>query len=374
MVTPRGTYGAGSIKRRGNSWQLRWHDKRAGRYCTKTLPGNMTEAQARKELRHIQTAVDEGTHKQPIRLTVADGLRQYLEHIQRHVRAKTFQEYEGKIQNHLIPGLGNHRLDSVKPMQIQEWFDKAIKSGRKDGSGGLSIQSLVHIRTLLRAAFQYLVDNEQLSRNPAGKVKLPDVKPLDYEILTEDEILTVLEKVQGTQWETPVWLAIFLGARRGEVLALTWDDVDLENKTVRIAHSLSEIRGVGLRVEDTKTSRIRIVAIGDTVVDMLKQHRERQEIQKMYVGELWQGLNLVCCNETGGFLWCNKFTQAWREIMKTTGIKKHIRLHDCRHTHNSILMPYIPVKVPLRTSRAFRSGNDAQGLHPHQRRTTKRGG
>jgi integrase len=253
------------------------------------------------------------------------------------IRAKTLQEYERKVEVYLIPALGHYRLDAIRPIDIQTWFDKALVSGGVKGKG-LSAQTLKHVLIHLKAGFEYLVDLEIIPKNPCRKIRLPAPNVYKGEILAEEEVATVITAVQGSKYYMPVVLAIALGTRRSEILALTWDDVDVARKTVRVNKSLSHTKRYGLMVEEPKTEGSgRTIAIGDTLIATLCQHKSNQDAARQLLGEIWQDLNLVCTDDDGGYLNPDCLSRAWADIRERAGISKRIRLHDCRDLNNTLL-------------------------------------
>lgn len=123
----------------------------------------------------------------------------------------------------------------------------------------------------------------------------------------------------------------------------------MSDRCIYITKTLSQTRRYGLAVEKPKTEKgTRVVAIGDGLAEVLRQHKAAQEVKRLYLGDCWQDLNLVCPNDNGGYLEPNNLSRIWWDILRKTKITKHVRLHDLRDTHNSMLLAIgIPGEVRM---------------------------
>ena len=138
--------------------------------------------------------------------------------------------------------------------------------------------------------------------------------------------------------EIPYLLAIFTGMRCGEVLGLKWDDVDFENKKIRIKRSLCFVSGKGLIFKEPKTKKSkRQISISQHVVNVLKKHKQKQEFQEEKLGTQYQDNNLIVCTDDGKPLDPRNLLRQFYRLIEEANVPR-ISFHDLRHTHATILM------------------------------------
>jgi len=139
---------------------------------------------------------------------------------------------------------------------------------------------------------------------------------------------------------------IYSGMRRGELLALKWDDFDFVNKTVSINKSLQYLSGKGVYVKEPKTrASIRTIMLSDEVFEVLGEYRAWQEKQKERIGDLWKDKGFVFCNWCGDHLHPDTVTSWFTDFTKKQNLE-NITIHSLRHTNLTLL---IAAGVPLRT-------------------------
>jgi integrase len=156
--------------------------------------------------------------------------------------------------------------------------------------------------------------------------------------LDEDETSQLLAGVEVTSVHVPVFLAVFTGMRRGEILALRWADVDLGNATLSVRRSLEETHRNGLRFKEPKSrSGIRQVDLPPLLVDALRRHRSEQAKLRLSLGSAWKDHDLVCCSPDGGPMSPDNLSSSFPKLVRRLGIPR-IRFHDLRHTHASLLL------------------------------------
>ena len=150
----------GHIKKRSKqSWSI-WIDLGRdgnGRRRQKCITVRGRRKDAERELARIVNEIETGAFVEPSHMTVATYLERWLDHARNRVSPKTHERYAELSRTHITPGIGSYKLSQLKPLHIQEFYSNALKNGRKDGRGGLSPQTVVHIHRLLRAALQQAV-------------------------------------------------------------------------------------------------------------------------------------------------------------------------------------------------------------------------
>ncbi len=192
----------GHIRQRGpGAWELKYDtraDPATGRRITKYKTVKGAKRDARRELRRLLTAVDQGRHADPGKLTVADWLRQWLDEAESVVSGKTIERYKEIVDCHLIPALGKLPLGNLQPINIQSYYTDALKSGRRDGKGGLSAQTVRHHDRVLHVALRRARELKLLMTNPVDDVKPPKVERGEVEVLDDDDAATLLATAAST--------------------------------------------------------------------------------------------------------------------------------------------------------------------------------
>ncbi len=330
---------AGHIKRLGpNTWGLtvelpKGPDGRRNQKC-KSFHG--TIKQARAQLAKLQVQYASGNHDaatMSLGWLFEEWLRVYA---RPKLAQKTLDTYEEFIRNHLAPALGHYTLAKLKPVHIQGYYNQALKSGRMDGRGGLSPQTVLHHHRLLREVLQQAVKWEYLIRNPADLVDPPQVdRRIRPKTARDDQVDRLLEEVRGTPLYIAVILGLSTGMRRGEVLALQWRDVDLQAGTLDVRRSLSQT-SAGLVFKTPKTSGSeRTIRLPDALLPELRAHRAEQARRKLLLGADYQDHDLVVCWEDGRPMRPDYLSKKFSHISRSA--EAGITFHGVRHTHGTQL-------------------------------------
>jgi integrase len=264
-------YGDGGIDVRGpNTWRLRYRVD--GKRYAKAFHG--TKAEAQKELRRLLASVDKGEHVAPDRIT----LRQWTEHWlaigapgrrQKKVGRRTLERYSELLRCHVLPSIGERRLQQLQAAEIDRLY---VDLGEKR-----SPRTAHHVHTVLSACLGTAVRKGLLTTNPMARVeKVPSPAESDHgAVLDADELRKLIESFRTSALYPIVATAVFTGARRNEILALRWTNLDLANRTLRIERALEETKG-GLTFKAPKTKRgTRTITVDDDLVALLSTEREK---------------------------------------------------------------------------------------------------
>ena len=169
-------------------------------------------------------------------------------------------------------------------------------------------------------------------------VDLPAVPRREAQALDRDRMSWYLDVARSYGVCEVLLFATGTGCRRGEALAITWLDVDLENGAARISKSVEQTRE-GIRVKSTKTQRTRTISLPASLIATLKLHRERQnENRRMFGPDYRADLNLVFCDPQGNFLNPDSVSSKASLIARKAGFSKGVSLHTLRHSHASQLL------------------------------------
>jgi integrase len=280
--------------------------------------------------------LDAGIAVDPSKITVAEYLRGWLDGAET-LAGKTRERYRQLAEQQIIPHLGGTTLQKLRPAQIADWHLTLLKSGGKDGKP-LSARTTGHAHRVLHAALARAARLETIGRNAAGVVRPPKVEAGEVEILSADQIGEVLAKLRGHALYSIVVLALGTGARRGELCALRWGDVDLDAATMRVDRSMEETKeGLSVKAPKTRNGH-RTISLPTSVVDTLRTHRVHQLGQRLTLGLGRLGAeDLVFTMPDGSPRSPDNLSRDWRRTVRTLGLPP-VMFHALRHSHASALI------------------------------------
>jgi integrase len=177
-----------------------------------------------------------------------------------------------------------------------------------------------------------------LARNIADAVTPPRAHGIEMQTWDEDEISRFLEAARKTRYFALFHVALFTGMRRSELLALRWCDIDLMLCQIYVSRSLHVLRGGQVIIRQPKSAKgRRMIALSPLTASVIREHREKQSLERIILGKPLTGEDLVFSDVEGRQFLPNTVTHAWIKLVRRTGIK-YIRLHDARHSHASIML------------------------------------
>ena len=247
------------------------------------------------------------------------------------------------IRRHLIPELGSIPLSQLEPRHLQASYSRQRERGRVDGKGQLSLQTVRYCHSLLAEALGYAVKMGLLSRNVAQATEAPRADHKVMPTLAPEDVPRFLEAAQETPYYTLFYLLLHTGLRRGEALALRWKNVDLGLASLGISAYLSVVEAAyklngTYVIKEPKTSHSRRrIALPPSLGLVLRQHKAGQEAQRALLGKPLTDNDFVFAHPDGSPLDPSTVSHAFNKVMRKAG-PPHIRLHDLRHTHASLLL------------------------------------
>jgi integrase len=334
---------SGHIRKRGErSWEIKFDlgidpvtGKRKIRYAS--VKGTKRDAQAK--LTELLSEHARGVLVDPTKETLSAFMDRWDRDWATHnVSPKTAERYRQLIAHQVKPHLGAMPVQRIKPIHLNALYSKLLQSGGVDG-GPLAPLTVGHVHRLLRRVFGHAVAWGVIAANPAASVSPPRVAQTEIEIISESEIRIVLDalRVRNPVLYTIAALALASGARRGELLALRWKDIDLDGGKLRIERSLEQTRtGLAFKSPKTKHGR-RAVTIPPSTVADLRVHWKATQEQRLALG-LGRSApdDLVFTTLEGSPRKPNTLSSDWMRASKIIG--RRISLHALRHTSASSLI------------------------------------
>jgi integrase len=323
----------GFIRQRGSAWELMVYlgqDAITGkkRYTTRTVRGSRREAD--RVLARMVADADQGGFARTS-ATVGDLLEHWFAQARDDYSPKTVLETRSYLDRDLLPALGQVPLSKLRP----EDLDRFYRGLRAHGSRGrpLAPGSVRRIHGILRRALQQGVRWGWIAINPAASASPPKVPKTDVKPPTPADLGRLLRwaTVDDVDLATFVTLSAATGARRSELLALRWDDLDLVRGVVTISRGI--VNGPdGLVEKDTKTHQARRVTLDSATVAVLAAHRERAAHRaRLAQVELSPGALLFSRDGLGEEPWYpDSITRRFHRLCERAGLEG-VRLHDLRH-------------------------------------------
>lgn len=265
------------------------------------------------------------------KVTVREFLERWTAAIEPTLRPSTFRRYCDLMRLHVIPAIGGVKLGKLAPLDIQRLYADRLEYG-------LSPTTVNQLHNVLHKALKQAMRWGMVSRNVNEMVDAP--RPANPESKTWDakQVSRVLAQAAGDEFEALWRIALVTGMRRGELLGLTWADVDLDRGVLAVRRSLTRGTGGQWIVGEPKTaSGRRQIALPVTAVDSLKAHRRRQNVRRLALGAVWEDRDLVFSNEYGAPLHPNSLALRFKRLVEAAGVPT-IRFHDLRHTSATLLL------------------------------------
>jgi len=251
---------------------------------TKAKDKAMDHAKAREK------EINKPGYREPSEETFAQHVSRWLEIHAETVQPKTLYRYKELLER-ILPYLGSLAVVEIQMENIEDLYRSLAKEKRQDRKEGtLSATTIRHHARVLNIVLEYAVKRQMIPSNPATYVKPPIAKGKDIQYFNEEQIEKLMKYLEQEELMNKVLvnLALSTGARAGELAALTWDDINEENRTVRINKSAQYVPGKGSFVKQPKTeSSKRTVTVSASVIFLLKQLKGEWEAQKEKLGTKW---------------------------------------------------------------------------------------
>jgi integrase len=325
----------GSVRRRGDGrWQVRVYlgrdpATRRIRLRERTVRG--TKKEAERVLSELLTEADQQPLSDKHDITVGQLLEAWLAQNESDFSPKTVLETRGFIKRTIVPAIGGRRVVDLTTRDLDAFYLRL----RNDGGKGhaLAPSTIRRIHGIIRRSLTQAVRWGVIRHNPAvgvspPRVPKPEVHPPSVEQLAE---MLAAASVDQPELGTYIVLAASSGARRSEILALRWKDLDFDTGTLVIGRGIV-IGEAGVVEKDTKTHQIRRLSLDTTTLAELQRHRNRAAEVACAVGVDVSGDAYIFSSAAAGTVpWHpNSISRSFRALADSVGAD-NVRLHDLRH-------------------------------------------
>jgi integrase len=304
------------------------------RYRRKTKRVHGTINDARKVLVELNREVDSGRLR-ATEGTVAHLMTKWLEASEPNLSPSTLRRYRILLRVHILPGLGEVRLSRLSSADLDGFYAQLRDKGLAPATVG-------QVHAIIRRALNQAIKWGWLAVSPAKNATPPRLSRPDHRPPDPGSVLRLIDAAfesRAPEFGTFLRVAAATGARRGELCALRWIDVDAENGRLRVAHSIVEAEDDSLILKDTKSHSIRWVSVDVDTLAVLAVHRQSMEARAVAMEETLAEDAYVFSNSAAGrAAWRpSGVTQTFTRLRDRCGLG-HVRFHDLRHASATQLL------------------------------------
>lgn len=328
--------GEGSIrKRKDGRWEGRYtagHDPETGKAIYKNVLGK-TQAEVKEKLKQAIGETQALDVAKVGKYTIGQWMEVWFQDYAKiKVRPSSHQTYQGYIHNHIRPNIGDIPLEKLTSLDLQKFYKKLLTTGRVDrveAKGqpkGLSAKTVRNIHQILSSALKLAQEQRLILANPAEGCALPRVEHQEMKTLTTVQLASFFREARESGVFELYYLELATGLRRGELLGLKWEDIDLERGDLRVRRQVSRINGEVVEAPLKTKNAYRTLPLAEDTVSVLKEQRKK-------VGNSpW-----VFPSPNGGPISPDSVLHMLHRVLKRAGLPK-VRFHDLRHTFATLAL------------------------------------
>ena len=328
--------GEGSIrKRKDGRWEGRYtagHDPETGKAIYKNVLGK-TQAEVKEKLKQAIGETQALDITKVGKYTVGEWMEVWFQDYAKiKVRPSSHQTYQGYIHNHIRPNIGEIPLEKLTSLDLQKFYKKLLTQGRVDrveAKGqpkGLSAKTVRNIHQILSSSLKLAQEQRLILTNPAEGCALPRVEHQEMKTLTTVQLASFFREARESGVFELYYLELATGLRRGELLGLKWEDVDLQRGDLRVRRQVSRINGDVVEAPLKTKNAYRTLPLAEDTVSVLKEQRKK-------VGNSpW-----VFPSPNGGPISPDSVLHMLHRVLKRAGLPK-VRFHDLRHTFATLAL------------------------------------
>ena len=322
--------GEGNIrKRKDGRWEGRYtagHDPETGKAIYKNVLGR-TQAEAKTKLKAAIEETKSLDVTKAGKYTVGAWMDEWFENYAKiKVRPSSHQTYLGYIDNHIKPNIGKIPLEKLTSLELQKLYKKLLEKGRveriesKGQSKGLSPKTVRNIHQIIASAMKLAKEQRLIAADPTEGCALPKLEHREMKALPVEQLTSFLREAKDSGVFEMYYVELATGLRRGELLGLKWEDIDLEKGILRVKRQVARINGEVVEAPLKTKNAYRTLPLAKDTIAVLKE-------QKKKVGSS----HWVFPSPTGGPISPDSVLHMLHRVLKRAGLPR-IRFHDLRHT------------------------------------------
>lgn len=295
-----------------------------GKRDRKTVYGR-SQGEVLEKLEKLKREVATGAYSDS-KQTVAEYLTAWLAEKERHLKRTTIErKYRYCLDKHIKPRIGRHALEKLKPLHIQKMVGQIA-----DAAG---VPTANNCRRVLFTALKQAMQWQLLVRNPVEAVAPLPETPREMILWTPQQAARFLDTALAHRLHALFYLDMSTGLRRGELLALRWQDI--QGNIVHVRQTMSYVKGQFIFSAPKTKQGFRRVPVTADVLDVLEQQKQHQQAERDFLGEAWPDSDLIFTSKVGTPIYPDNLTRLRIELMEKAEVPR-IRLHDLRHLHASV--------------------------------------
>src|SRR3990172_3581918 len=289
--------------------------------------------EAQDWLRTTRNQIENGLTFKGANTSFGEFLDDWLASAKPRLAEHSWRTYGQLIRDYIKPVLGKIRLRDLNPSAIQMFYDKKVAEG-------LGLRTVQKTHTVIHAALNSAMKLGLLGRNPDNATQPPKPVRKEMKFLNTDQVRKLLQTARktGDRNYALCYIAIATGMREGELLALRWEDVNLDQGILNVRLGLKRLPGGGLKLQQPKTkSSVRSVKLGREAIEILQLQKIRNALDEEQAGRLWQDLNFVFPSTVGTPMDPTNLIKSFRKLLRAAELPP-IRFHDLRHSAASLML------------------------------------
>ncbi len=335
-MAKRRANGEGNIrKRKDGRWEDRYtagRDPVTGKTIYKNVLGK-TQAETKAKLKlAIQESIEVDIIRAE-RYTVGQWMDVWFENCAKiKVRPSSHQTYRGYIDNHIKPNIGKIPLNKLSSLHLQKLYKKLLTGGRverieaKKQPKGLSAKTVRNINQVISSAMDFAKDQKFISSNPTDGCALPKLEHQEMKTLPMEQLTSFLREARESGVFEMYYIELATGLRRGELLGLKWEDIALQQGSLRVQRQICRINGKIVEAPLKTKNAYRTLPLSADSIEVLKEQRKKAG-NSAYVFP----------SSTGGPISPDSDLHMLHRVLKRAGLPK-VRFHELRHTFATLAL------------------------------------
>lgn len=331
----------GSIQKKGDRYYARIEVGRhpaTGRRRQKSLGGYRTKKEAQAAITKALAEIQKGEFVEPSKQTLSEFFDEWLVAVRSTgIKESSWDSYRSNIEAHIKPRIGGIRLRALQPSHLNGMYAELLTSGRRTGKGGLSPRTVELIHVTIHRALRDAVRWGHVARNVADLANRPKQQRPEMKAWPIEALQNFLTAVREDRLYPLYLMAATTGMRRGELLGLRWQDVDLEGGRISVRQTYVVVNYQPMfSTPKTKRSR-RSIALDPATLDALRDLRRRQLEERMSMGAGYVESGLVFTRTDGSAIHPQSLSDAFERQVRGAHLPP-IPFHALRHTYATVAL------------------------------------